>query len=132
MNKQNKSFTLNSGYYKILHVVDSLNQNDDYPLPQGVYKILKGTVDEETKKYQNLDTFGSSISYTSKKVSRFVTMLIRYDYLKKKYDPSTDELYLEITPLGTQTLRDYFKKRRSAFLKKNVLKKKTIVHLPQK
>lgn len=132
MNKQIKTFTLGSGYYKILHVVDSLNKNDDFPLPQGVYKILKGTVDEETKKYQDLDAFGSLISYSSKKVSRYVTMLVRHNYLKKIYDPNTDDLYLQITPLGASELREYFKKRRSAFQKKSPLKKKTIVHLKQK
>ena len=129
MNRQNKTFTFNSGYFKILHVVDNLNQNGDYPLPQGVYKILKGIVDEETKKYQDLETFGCLISYSSKKVSRYVTMLIRHEYLKKIYDPNTDDLYLQITPIGSRILNEYLKNRRSTFQKKNILKKKTIVHL---
>ena len=38
-------------YIKVLDTINELNQNDCYPLNQGIYKILTGKDDEETKEF---------------------------------------------------------------------------------
>lgn len=129
MNKQKKIFTPTLTHYKILETISLLNQGDNYPLPLGVYKILKGINDEETLPFRELKTFSTLISYSSKKISRSIILLVRAGYLEKIYDPKSDELYLKITQTGFDGLSKYKKKTKRDFAKKQILKKRTIVHL---
>lgn len=129
MNRQKKIFTPSITHYKILETIRALNARDDYPLAEGVYKVLKGINDEETSAYRDLETFSTLISYSSKKISRCIMVLLRHGYLEKIFDPKTDELYLKITGLGIGDLTNYKKKTHRTFAKKQILSRRTIVHL---
>lgn len=132
MNRKKKTFVPSTTHYKILETVDELNKNNDYPLPQGVGKILRGIVDDETRRYQEIRTFQTLISYSSKKICRSVIVLLRHGYLEKVYDEKTDELYLKITQFAITDLREYLKKHRNRFVKKKQAVKKTIVNIGPK
>ena len=76
-----KEVKLNQTYYKVLITIKALNDLHYYPLNEGIYKILVGVVDEDTKPFVDLDCFGTLISFTSKKVCRLTMMLYRYGYI---------------------------------------------------
>ena len=129
MQKNVQKFTLTITYIKILETVFELNEKGFYPLPQGVYKIVSGKTDEETLDYKWIKTYGSLISFSSKKVSRFIMMLLRYEYLHKKYDPNTDELYLARAFLKKSSLFEYQRKHKINYSKKESNKRRTIVKI---
>lgn len=129
MNRNKKTFVPSTTHYKILETIEELNKNDDYPLPQGVGKILKGIVDEETSKYQSIRTFQTIISYSSKKICRYALVLLRHGYIEKIYDKKTNELYLKISQFGVSALQEYRKKHKKSFVKKKQLAKPTIVRI---
>ncbi len=114
---------------KILVTVSHLNELGLYPLVEGVLKVLKGEVGEETIGLVDCPTFQTLLSYSSKQLSRRVMMLLRYDYLCKKYDRETNELYLSISEKGKGFLLTYYKKRKMHFVKKKVSKTPTIVKI---
>lgn len=128
MNKKVK-FEPNITDIKILVTVDYLNTQSLYPLVEGILKILKGVVDEETSDLQNCPTFQTLLSYNSKQLSRRVMMLLRYEYLIKKYDSKTNELYLAISEIGMDFLLTYFRKRKYYFPKKEIKKQISIVKI---
>lgn len=115
--------------YKILDTVFELNKHDYFPLSDGVYKILKGVVDEETVQYINYPTFSTLISCKSKKISMSIMLLVRYGYLGKIFDKKTEELYLQITELGKSTLVDFHKKHKVKYIKKSKDFKATIIKI---
>ena len=129
MKVNGKIITLQTSDLKILRTVYELNCKQFYPLSEGVYKILSGVDDEETKEYTYVSTYKTLISYNSKKVSRFIVMLLRYGYLEKIYDKSTDELYLKISDKGLVALLDYQKKHKYKFKEKAPIEAKTIVKI---
>lgn len=118
MANRSKIFIPSTSDIKILRTVSYLNDLNLYPLSQGVYKILSGSSEEEFKEYSVCPTFGTLLSYGSKHVSRLIMMLLRNDYLEKKYDVKTNELYLKITGKGIKFLNDYDKKHKYLFKKK--------------
>lgn len=130
MNIKKENFKLTITHYKILDTIYCLNEKHLYPLHIGVGKILNGAKDDETLKYSDLPTYGTLISYGSKKLSRYIMMLTRYHYLGRKYDPKTNELYLEITPLGISNLLAFRKKHKNPYKKKEVEEEVTIVYIP--
>ena len=129
MTKKSKEFSLTVTHYKILETVEYLNEKGYYPLSHGVRKILMGEKDDETLSFKECPTYGTLISYPSKKISRYVMMLQRYHYLNKKYDPKTDKLYLMISELGTSSLLNYRKKHKLSYKKKKLSKEITIVKI---
>ena len=129
MVKTKKELTLTTTHYKILETVEFLNKQKYYPLAHGVRKILMGEEDDETLLFKDAPTYGTLISYPSKKISRYVMMLQRYHYLNKKYDPKTDKLYLEISDLGSISLLNYRKKHKLTYKKKKSNKEVTIVKI---
>ena len=124
-----KELRLTTTHYKILETVEYLNEKNFYPLSHGVRKILMGEEDEETIAFKDAPTYGTLISYPSKKISRYIMMLQRYHYLGKKYDPKTDKLYLMISELGKVTLLKYLKKHKLTYKKKKYNKEITIVNI---
>ena len=44
---------------KILDTISLLNDNQFFPLPDGVYKILKGVIDKETIAFMDYRTFST-------------------------------------------------------------------------
>ena len=129
MKKARNEYILETSDYKILETVSLLNKNDLYPLSEGVYKILAGVDDDETKLYKNIATYKTLISYNSKKVARLIMMLLRYHYLERVYDPESDKLYLKVAPKGEMDLVKYRKKHKYKFATKEVNNEPTIVKL---
>lgn len=123
MKKTSNIYQLQTCDLKILYTVSLLNEQNVYPLPEGVYLILKGDEDEDIEKYSSLATYKTLVSFPSKKVSRLIVMLVRYHYLEKMYDIDSDEMYLKITDKGERALLDYRKKHKYSFVKKQVKKK---------
>ena len=124
-----KKFELIITHYKILDTINELNMRHMYPLSDGVYKIVVGIVDEETMDLIDLSTFGTLLSFGSKKVCRFLLALQRHGYIKKIYNQDTDKLYYATTMLGEEALRLYHKKHKRPYIKKQRSFKKTILKL---
>ena len=129
MRKTKKIYIPTTTEIKILDTIKLLNDSSEYPLPLGVYNILVGSPAPEFEKYQELPTFKTLTSYTSKHISRLIMMLLRNEYLCKIYDEKTNELYLEITEKGDLFLFDYHKKHKYRFVKKMPSKKPLIVKI---
>jgi len=127
MTKRGQVIILSTTDFKILETVALLNTEDKYPLSEGIGKILKGEEDEETLPFIKYPTFKTLISYSSKKISRYILMLLRYHYLERIYDEKTEELYLKITELGKEELKKNNKKHHPHYKKRMVVNKPTIV-----
>ena len=48
--------------YKLLEVIDNMNQLGLYPTPLCVYQLLTGNADEELLKFNNLVGYGTAFS----------------------------------------------------------------------
>ncbi len=116
-------------HYKILHTVQCLNDLKLYPKQEGVFKILSGVIDEETKPLKDIPTFGCLISYSSKKISRFILALLRHNYLKKIFDRKTNDLYLIITNEGSISLQKFIKRHKNPYSKANKKLETTIAKI---
>ena len=114
---------------KILITIEYLNSLGFYPNSFGVYKILKGEVDEEIKPFINCPTFRVIISIPKKKISLRINMLLRHDFLNNKYSINDDMMVLEISTKGKQFLKEYYKNRKIDFTKKKQNSQKTIIKL---
>lgn len=132
MVRKAKVFIPSTSDIKVLKTVQLLNEMDLYPLPQGVYKILSGSGEDEYFEYRNLPTYATLLSYSSKHVSRLIMMLVRNHYLEKVYDEKTNELYLKLSIKGDLFLTDYTKKHKYSFIKKSSNKKPLIVKISKK
>ena len=122
-----KELEITITHIKILETISSLNKKNMYPLSDGVYKIVAGIIDEETLPLMDLPTFGTLISFGSKKVCRYLLALKRYGYIKKIYSKTKDNLYYATTNLGEDTLIAYRKKHKRPFVKKKRMVKETIL-----
>lgn len=122
---------LTTSHIKILDTIELLNKDGFFPLPEGVYKIVTAQEDEEADKFNKYPTYGTLISFNSKKVSRYILMLVRYGYLEKIFHRPTNDLYLHITDFGSMELVNFHKKHKYSFVKKTPLKKTTIVRFEE-
>ena len=129
MKVNGKIENLQTSDIKILLTVYELNVKHYYPLPEGVFKILTGLDDEEMKDFTFVSTYKTLISYGSKKISRFIVMLLRYNYLEKIYHQESDNLYLKISDKGLRAILDYQKKHKYKFKEKQPVPSKTIVKI---
>ena len=124
-----KELQLTTSHYKIMLTISYLNKEHLYPLSEGVYRILIGDVADDIIIYKDCPTYGTLISFNSKKVSRYIMMLCRYGYIGKKYDEKSNELYLEITPKGELASSKYFKRYQGELKKKTPKGKPCIVKI---
>lgn len=124
-----KELKLTITHQKILDTIRLLNVKQFFPNQEGVYKILSGIKDEETEQFLDLTTFGTLISYSSKKICRFILPLFRYGYIEKKFDRNTNDLYLAITFKGKEASELFHKKYKKPYPKANKILKKTIVKI---
>lgn len=124
-----KQFKLNQTYFKVLITIKALNDQHFYPLNEGIYKILSGVVDEETKPFIDLDSFGTLISYSSKKVCRLTMMLYRYGYIGRVFDSNTKELYFSLTEKGEKVTETFLKRHKKPFARKSKNSSPTIVKI---
>ena len=124
-----KELEITITHIKILDTISNLNKQGMYPLSDGVYKIVAGIVDDETANLRDEPTFGTLISFNSKKVCRYLLALQRYGYIKKIYNKSKDNLYYATTELGEITLVKFHKKRKKPYIKKQRKFKETILKM---
>ena len=124
-----KEVKLNQTYYKVLITIKALNDLHYYPLNEGIYKILVGIVDEETKQFVDLDCFGTLISFTSKKVCRLTMMLYRYGYLGRVFDTQTKKLYFSLTDKGIEATETFLRNHKKPFARRNKNVTPTIVKI---
>ncbi len=122
-----KELKLSITHIKILETISLLNKNGLFPLSDGVYKIVSGVIDEETINYVDLSTFGTLVSFPSKKVCRYLLALQRHGYIKKIYSKKNDQLFYATTELGEDALVAFHKKHKKPFIKKKRTIKPTIV-----
>ena len=119
--------------YKLLEVIDNMNQLGLYPTPLCVYQLLTGNVDDELLKFNNLIGFGTFQSTTSKRVKNRIIWLARYGLIKYVYDKDTDSSdYLELSPKGLMELKDYRKKYKYPFHKAKKVKKTFTYYISKK
>ena len=124
-----KEVKLNQTYYKVLITIKALNDLHYYPLNEGIYKILVGVVDEETKQFVDLDCFGTLMSFTSKKVCRLTMMLYRYGYLGRVFDTQTKKLYFSLTDKGIEATETFLRNHKKPFARRNKNVTPTIVKI---
>lgn len=124
-----KEVKLNQTYYKVLITIKALNDLHYYPLNEGIYKILVGVVDEDTKPFVDLDCFGTLISFTSKKVCRLTMMLYRYGYIGRIFDTQTKKLYFSLTDKGIGVTEAFLKTHKKPFARRNKNVTPTIVKI---
>ena len=120
---------INATYIKVLDTIRELNENDCYPINMGIYKILVGKDDEETKEFSYIKTFGTLVSTTSKKVCNLTLMLFRYGFIEKFYHYPTDQLYFKITEKGKNELDNFHKNSAMKYSKKEQIFQPTILKL---
>ena len=124
-----KEVKLNQTYYKVLITIKALNDLHYYPLNEGIYKILVGVVDEDTKQFVDLDCFGTLISFTSKKVCRLTMMLYRYGYLGRVFDTQTKKLYFSLTDKGIEATETFLRNHKKPFARRSKNVTPTIVKI---
>ncbi len=124
-----KQFMLNQTYCKVLFTISELNKLSYYPLNEGVYKILAGLNDEEIIPFQEIITFGTLTSYSSKKICHLTNMLFKHGYIGRIYDPKTKKLYLRVTDEGENALKEFFSKHKKSFNKRKSKAAPTIVKI---
>ena len=124
-----KEVKLNQTYYKVLITIKALNDLHYYPLNEGIYKILVGVVDEDTKPFVDLDCFGTLISFTSKKVCRLTMMLYRYGYLGRVFDTQTKKLYFSLTDKGIEATETFLRNHKKPFARRSKNVTPTIVKI---
>ena len=124
-----KEVKLNQTYYKVLITIKALNDLHYYPLNEGIYKILVGVVDEDTKQFTDLDCFGTLISFTSKKVCRLTMMLYRYGYIGRIFDTQAKTLYFSLTDKGREVTESFLKNHKKPFARRSKNITPTIVKI---
>lgn len=124
-----RELKITATHIKVLDTIRILNEHDCYPINQGIYKILVGKDDEETKEFSYVSTFGTLVSTTSKKVCNLTLMLFRHGYIEKFYHYPTDQLYFKITQKGLSELDSFSKKSKRKYQKVNQKFQPTILKL---
>ena len=124
-----KELEISVTHIKILATIENLNNKGLYPLSDGIYKIIAGIVDDETTKYMDEPTFGTLISFNSKKTCRYLLALQRHKYIKKVYSKPKDVLVYTLTELGRDELAKFYKRHKKPFVKKSRAFKETIIKL---
>ena len=124
-----KDLKLNQTYFKVLVALKDLNDLNYFPLNEGIYKILVGIVDEDTKDFINLQSFGTLLSFSSKKVCRLTMMLYRYDYISRVFDTKTKKLYFAFSKKGESAVKVFLLRHKKPFAKRKKKTAPTIVKI---
>jgi len=111
-------FKLIITHYKLLLAVKELNDCGFYPNSEGIYKMLTGVYDIDTQNFTANQTYGLLISYSQKRITRMLDMLVKRDFLRELYDPKTKNVFLQISDNGEDALGKFMKKRKTLFVKK--------------
>ena len=124
---------LNRKDYKLLEVIDNMNELGLYPTPDCVYQLLTGNADDELLQFSQLVGYGTYQSTTTKRVKNRIIWLVRYGLIKYHYDEETDSSdYLELSPKGIVELNDYRKHFKYPFHKPKKVNKNIIYYVKKK
>ena len=127
--KKTNEFKLTVSHYKILQTVNELNKEKKYPTAKGINNILQGKLDPETRKYINLKTFGTLLSYPGRHLCSYILNMVRRDYLSYIYDKNSDGIYLRLTEKGEVAVYNYERKHKKEYTKKEPHRKPEIVEI---
>lgn len=122
-------FHLTVSHFKIMETIKELNDSHKYPTAKGVNNILMGKLDTETRKYIDLKTFGTLISFPGRKLCSYILNMVRRGYLSYIYDKKSDGMYLVITEKGEEELYVYLKRHKNSYKKKTPHRKCEIVEI---
>ncbi len=122
-------FRLTVSHYKILQTVNELNKQNLYPTAKGINNILQGKLDPETRKYINLKTFGTLLSYPGRRLCSYILNMVRRDYLSYIYDKNSDDMYLRLTEKGEIEVFNFERKHKNEYTKKEPHRKAQIVEI---
>lgn len=122
-------FRLTVSHYKILQTVNELNKQKLYPTAKGINNILQGKLDPETRKYINLKTFGTLLSYPGRRLCSYILNMVRRDYLSYIYDKNSDDMYLRLTEKGEIEVFNFERKHKNEYTKKEPHRKAQIVEI---
>lgn len=127
--RKTSTFHLTVSHYKILQTVNELNKVKKYPTAKGINNILQGKLDVETRKYIDLKTFGTLLSYPGRRLCSYILNMVRRGYLSYIYDKTTDNMYLRITEKGEIEVFNFEKKHKNEYTKKEPHRKAQIVEI---
>ena len=127
--KRVTEFRLTVSHYKILQTVYELNKVKKYPTAKGVNNILQGKLDPETRKYIELKTFGTLLSYPGRRLCSYILNMERRGYLSYIYDKNSDAMYLRVTEKGEIEVFNYERKHKNEYTKKEPHRKAQIVEI---
>ena len=122
-------FRLTVSHYKILQTVNELNKQKLYPTAKGINNILQGKLDPETRKYINLKTFGTLLSYPCRRLCSYILNMVRRNYLSYIYDKNSDDMYLRLTEKGEIEVFNFERKHKNEYTKKEPHRKAQIVEI---
>lgn len=130
MQKRKSSvFRLTTSHYKILETIFELNSINKYPTAKGVNNILSGKIDEETRNYSFIPTYGTLISFPGRKLCSYILNMVRREYIGYVYDENSDGLYLKLTLKGEEELFHYKRKHKNIYKKKSPHVKAEIIEI---
>ena len=130
MRKTKKTdFRLTVSHYKILQTVNELNKDKKYPTANGINNILQGKLDPETRKYVNLKTFGTLLSYPGRRLCSYILNMVRRGYLSYIYHKESDDMYLRLTEKGEVEVFNFERKHKNEYTKKEPHRKAQIVEI---
>ncbi len=122
-------FRLTVSHYKILQTVNELNKQKLYPTAKGINNILQGKLDPETRKYINLKTFGTLLSYPGRRLCSYILNMVRRGYLSYIYYKNSDDMYLRLTEKGEVEVFNFERKHKNQYTKKEPHRKAQIVEI---
>ncbi|MDY4849058.1 MAG: hypothetical protein SO176_02195 [Bacilli bacterium] len=121
-----KNLKINKSHIIILYTIKLLNNLGYYPNENGVYKIVNGILDNETEPFKQIETFSTLVSFSSKKICRYVLALSRYGYINKIYSKPINELLLSLSEKGEDELFNVLNHKKIHFIKHEKKVKRTI------
>ena len=127
--RKTTDFRLTISHYKILQTVNELNKVKKYPTAKGINNILQGKLDPETRKYIELKTFGTLLSYPGRRLCSYILNMVRRGYLSYIYDKSSDDMYLRLTEKGEVEVFNFERKHKNTYTKKEPHRKAQIVEI---
>lgn len=125
--RKKTEFHLTVSHFKILETIFELNKENKYPTAKGVNNILAGKIDEETRNYSYVPTYGTLISFPGRKLCSYILNMVRREYIGYVYDEASDGLYLKLTPKGEEELFHHKRKHKNSYKKKSPHRKAEIV-----
>ena len=127
--RKTNEFRLTVSHYKILQTVNELNKVKKYPTAKGINNILQGKLDPETRKYIELKTFGTLLSYPGRRLCSYILNMVRRGYLSYIYDKVSDDMYLRLTEKGEIEVFNFERKHKNEYTKKEPHRKAQIVEI---